>query len=166
MFGELNLPFLNALTVDSRQKPLINFDAPPPVGFQLHIKWHRRDAVQTLTLESADERIRRYDGGVTSVLTWRDGRGVQYTSGLKGNVQKKHPPLIDFETPPPVGYRLEKNQYGEPVQRPLVLVRVKPYTRKSDGGATFLLTWRSPSGALYRSGMRGPYPKAVTEDEA
>jgi hypothetical protein len=155
-------PFLNSLTVDSRQQPLIDFDQAPPIGFRLHIKWYRRGTVQTLTLENVKNHIRRYDGAQTCVLTWRDERGVEYRSGLKSNgLQKTHPPLIDFETPPAIGYRLEKNQYGEPLGQPLTLVKVEPYTRKSDGGATFLLTWQSPSGALFRSGMRGPYPQFV-----
>lgn len=157
--------FLNSLTIDSRQKPLITFSGPPPVGFQLHLKWFRRNTVQTFTLEKVDQHIRRWDGAESYVLTWRDQRGIEYKSGLRGNLQKTHPPLIDFAEAPEIGHRLTHNQQGEALARPLTLAAVEPYTRKTDGGASYLLTWRDAHGVLYRSGMRGPYPKPLHDDE-
>lgn len=158
--------FLTSLAVDSRQKPLIAFDSPPPIGFVLKVNWFRRGETQALTLEHAERHVRRYDGAESFVLTWRDERGVVYTSGLRGALQKRHPPLIDFAEPPAIGFRLTLNREGVPLARPLTLTKVRPYTRRSDGGASFLLTWRDDNGALYRSGLRGPYPRLLDEHES
>jgi hypothetical protein len=157
--------FLTSLTVDSRQKPLVAFDRPPPVGFVLNIKWFRRAETQTLTLEHAERHVRRYDGADSFVLTWRDARGVVYTSGLRGGMQKRHPPLIDFTEPPAIGHRLALNREGQPLARALTLTKVEPYTRRTDGVASFVLTWADDNGALYRSGMHGPYPRLLDDHE-
>lgn len=157
--------FLTSLTVDSRQRPLIAFDDAPPVGFVLRIEWFRRGETQTLTLTHAEKHIRRYDGAETAVLTWRDGRGVEYKSGLRGQLQKQHPPLIDFDAPPEIGFRLTNKASGEALARPLTLIAVAPYTRRSDGGASFLLTWKDNEGGRYRSGLRGPYPRHLADHE-
>ena len=34
------------------------------------------------------------------MLTWRDERGVEYKSGLRGQLQKHRPAVIDFAAPP------------------------------------------------------------------
>ena len=158
--------FLRSLTVDSRQQPLFAFDAAPPVGFVLNINWFRRGETQTLTLTSSEKHIRRFDGAETAVLTWRDQRGVEYTSGLKcNNLQKRRVPVVDFTSPPQGGFRLTNKPTGEALARPLTLIKVEPYVRKTDGGASFLLTWQDDYGGRYRSGMRGPYPRLLTDNE-
>lgn len=121
---------------------------------------------QVLTLVHSEKHIRRRDAVESSVLTWRDNRGVLYKSGLRGNLQKQHPPILDFAEPPAVGYRLTHKVGGEALVRPLTLTKVEPYTRRSDGGASFLLTWRDDNGGLYRSGLRGPYPRPLWDHEA
>ena len=160
------MSFLKTLTVDSRQKPWFDFDSPPPIGFELRVKWFKTGVIQTLTLEKAEDHIRRYDGAESFRLTWRDQRGVEYTSGLKGQPQKKRAHVFEFDSPPAVGYRLTHRLDGVRLDRPLTVEKVEPYERKRDGGSTYLITWRDDKGRLYESGMRGRYPHRKSFDEA
>lgn len=56
----------------------------------------------------------------------------------------------------------ELPEVGTTIERPsgaLTLWKVEPYTRRSDGEASFILHWAASSGAQYTSGLRGKLTK-------
>lgn len=67
---------------------------------------------------------------------------------------------VNFDAPPPVGTEIDIRG------KRAVLVRVEPFTRKSDGAASFLLTWKI-EGRLATSGLRSNnvmYPREAKND--
>ena len=89
---------------------------------------------------------------------FRDSGQIPDKNGcpLKGGTQFVRNPvrayLIDFASPPPVGFTLTAKAYRR--QRTFRLVSVEPVIRKRDGAASAILHWVDQYGFAYSSGLR------------
>lgn len=59
---------------------LIDFEAPPLLGYAIRVRLRRRD--RWCRLIDVSPYTRR-DGARSFVLTWEDDKGYHYTSGLR-----------------------------------------------------------------------------------
>lgn len=62
--------------------------------------------------------------------------------------------LIDFDAPPPIGFRLTHSYRGNGQTATYTLAAIRPYVRKRDGAESFVLWWRSDWGAWFKSGLK------------
>lgn len=60
--------------------------------------------------------------------------------------------LINFASPPEIGHTIRVKLRRK--LRWCRLVKVTPYTRLTDGAASFILTWQDDVGYHYTSGLR------------
>lgn len=145
-----------------------DFETPPPVGYEMDYYGMPKNACcrpgrsvrYRLVLVAVRPLAPGPDGAPRFSLVW-ETKGEpkrRGTTGLRGTLIRwddtKPPPVVDFEAPPSVGY--EAVLHGVPVR----LVEVRPYTRKSDGGASFVLTWETKT-APKRRGTTGLRSKGV-----
>lgn len=68
-------------------------------------------------------------------------------------VSSKADYAVDFDAPPPVGFVLII-VYARGAFKAYELRAVEPYTRTSDGAASWLLHWRDQAGVEFKSGLR------------
>ncbi len=68
---------------------LIDFDAPPPIGFQFTHRYRGNGQTATYTLAAIRPYVRKRDGLESFVLWWRSDWGAWFKSGLKSNSMTK-----------------------------------------------------------------------------
>lgn len=68
--------------IRAKPRPDVRYSQPPEIGTVIQ---HRRGA---MTLRAADPYTRKRDGAASFILRWRCADGADYTSGLRGILQR------------------------------------------------------------------------------